>query len=365
MVSEVRCSNLARYMACRGFAFFLDLPKSEDSPPAMEGTAFGELNERILLNQPVPAQARNGWYFDNDMRFYSKPLIEDIKSKAQGQISCEHRVDWQTRSGIWIKGQPDVTFISRDGALYIDDFKYGWGIVDVRPNWQLLGYAIGEIMRRQMYFDKIVLRIHQPRPHHEDGSTREWVLTYAELLEYKEQIEVRMDEIWAGVNTLETSKACKYCPAAGEACPALNRLFYRGLEVSTEFVQDKMDESELANQLEHAQRAADIIKIKIDSLNELAVQRIKNGKIIPGFTTEERYGDRQWKAGITPEAIEMLTGKNVTEKSMLSPAKVEKLGIDKKFVNQLVDRRFIGQRVVKKDVKKVADKIFGTEAPRL
>jgi hypothetical protein len=278
-------------------------------------------------------------------------------------VHCEQRIDWQTRSGIWIRGQYDISFV-REGRLYIDDAKYGWGIVEVKPNWQLLGYAIGEVIRRGIAFDQIVLRIHQPRPHHEDGPTREWVLSYAELLGYKEQIEERMEQLAAGFRELQTGKQCKYCPASGEACPAFNRLFYRALEVSYQFTQDSIDETELARQLDHVSRAEEVLKIKKSSLEELAVSRIKNGKLIPGYLTEARYGDRKWKPGISPDVIKAMTGKDVVEQTMLSPAKTERLGIPKKFVDKFTDRYMLGQKLVKKDATAVGNKIFGTEVPK-
>lgn len=359
---EVHCSQLARPMACAGYMSFKGLERPPGGPAAEEGTAAGELLERTLLGQPVPLQARNGVYFDDDMRFYTKPIVEEINGNRQSEALCEQPIDWCTRSGVWIRGRYDVSFV-RNGRLYIDDLKYGWGIVEVHSNWQLLGYAIGEIIRRQVAFEEIVLRIHQPRPHHENGTTREWKLSYVELLEYKEKIERRMEDIVNGQNQLTTGPQCKYCPAAGEACPAFNRLFYRALEVSTEFTQDQIDEAELARQLDHVARAQEVLKIKLDSLNELATSRIKGGKIIPGYVTESRYGDRKWKGGISPEVIEVLTGKKVVEQVMLSPAKAEKLGVPKDFVNGLVDRQFLGQRLVRKDAGKLGDAIFGKAPP--
>lgn len=352
-------------MVCAGFLFFEDLPVSETNPAAEEGTAAGEMLERILQKQPIPAQARNGVYFDDDMRFYTKPIADDISNKSEDDgILCEQRIDWQTRSGVWIRGRYDASFVHK-GNLYIDDLKYGWGLVEVKGNWQLLGYAIGEVIRRGIAFPKIVLRIHQPRPHHEDGPIREWILSYEELLAYKEQIEARFDQIVNGLKDLTTSKNCKYCEAAAEACPAFNRLFYRSLEITTEFTQDQISEQELSRQLDHVNRAQEVLKIKFDSINQLAVNRIKAGKVIPGYMTETRFGDRKWKAGISPATVEALTGKKIVESVMLSPAKAEKMGIPKDFVNQLVDRPFLGQKLIKKDASIVGDKIFGKNAPNV
>lgn len=350
-------------MACAGFLSFEDLPEQESGAPAEEGTAAGELLERLLLGKDIPAQARNGVYFNDEMRFHLNPIVEEINANRSSEVLCEQRIDWQSRSGVWIRGTYDISFI-RDGYLYVDDLKYGWGIVEVKDCWQLLGYAIGECIRRQTHFEKIVLRIHQPRPHHEDGTTREWVLTYDELLAYKEKIDSRMEQIVAGFNKLETGKQCKYCPAVAEHCPAFNRLFYRAIEVSTEFVQDSIDETELSRQLDQIARASEVLKIKSDSINQLAVSRIKGGKIIPGYISESSYGDRKWKDGITPDVVKTLTGKDITETKMMSPAQAEKLGVPKEFVNSLVDRFFKGQKLVKKDATSVANKIFGSEAPK-
>ena len=360
MITEIRASQLARPMVCAGF-LSLDLPPQPEHEAAREGTAAGEYLERLLTKQEMPTQARNGVYFDNDMKFYTEPIAKEILSKAE-KVTCEQRIDWGTRSGIKIKGSYDISFTCGD-TLYIDDLKYGWGIVEPFENWQLLAYAIGEVIRLGKAFPTIVMRIHQPRPHHENGSTREWKVTYNELLEYKEKIEVRMDQLAAGLKTLTTSDKCKYCSGAAEACPAFTRLFNRALEITTEFTQDQIGEEELARQMDHAGRAQEVIKIKLDSLNQLALDRIAQGKIIPGYIAEESYGNRAWKPGVSPEVFLTLTGHKVTEEVMLSPAKVEKLGIPKEFLNELTERFFKGRKLNRKSAGVKADGVFGKGSP--
>jgi len=363
---EIRCSKLARVMECAGSLFF-DLPPEEDKPAAMEGTAAGELLRAMLetgdLDHPM-VQASNGVAIDSDMRFYLKPIAEEILNRADGPILCEQKIDWMSRSGIVVHGSYDASYVLNDEVLCIDDLKYGWGIVEVYRNWQLLGYAIGEVIRRQQYFKEVRVRIMQPRPHHEDGDVREWVIPYNELLVYKEEIEKRMDQLAAGDKTLQTGKQCKYCPAAGEACPAFNKAFWRGIEIAHEFLQDKISDQELSFQLDLVNRIADVVKIKQDSIKQLAVDRIKAGKIIPNYITETNLGDRKWKAGISPEIVKAMTGKDIIKKVMLSPAKAEKAGVPKEFVNALVERHFLGQKLVRKDASQLGDKIFGKGAPK-
>jgi hypothetical protein len=359
---EIRCSKLARPMVCAGYVY-LDVEEPEAGDPAKEGTAAGEHLQLLLEGKPIPSVASNGVYFDDDMKFYTTPIAQDILNRAKSQVLCEVRIDWQTRSGIWIRGQYDAAFVDERGYLCIEDLKYGWGIVEVKENWQLIGYAIGEVIRRGQAFEYISFKIHQPRPHHEDGSSREWLIPYTTLLEYKEKIEKRMEEIANGRKDFQTSDKCKYCKGVAEACPAFSRLFYRALEVSMEFVQDSLTNEEISRQLDQVKRAEEVIKIKADSLVELGSSRIKQGGIIPGYIQTTKYSNREWKPGISPESIRLMTGKDIVEKSMMSPAKAEKLGISKELVKQLSQSRMAGVKLEKKNGSDVGNKIFGNTNP--
>jgi hypothetical protein len=361
---EIRCSKLKRYMSCAGYAY-LDVVEPEAGQPALDGTACGELLQLKLEGKPIGPAASNQVYFDDDMKFYTEEAYHDIKSRAATPVLCETRIDWQTHSGIWIRGQYDAAYVDHRGRLCIDDLKYGWAIVDVKENWQLLGYAIGEVIRRGQAFTEIVLRIMQPRPHHEDGYYREWVLSYQELLSYKQKIEDRMMELANGRKDFQTGSHCKYCKGAGEACAAFSRLFYNSLEVTYEFVQDKLTNEELAKQLDQVKRAEEVLKIKLDSLTALGADRIKQGQIIPGYVTVNKYGQRDWKNGVSPESILALTGKDIIEKSMMSPAKAEKMGINKKLIAQLATSSITGVKLEKKDATVVGNKTFGSTAPTL
>jgi hypothetical protein len=296
---------------------------------------------------------------DDEMKFFITPIADEIAQRADELPLCEQRIDWKTRSGITISGSYDVCY-THGGKLYIEDLKYGYGIVEVKENWQLLGYAIGEVIRRGVAFERIVMKIQQPRPHHEDGPAREWEITYEQLLEYKEQIEKRMDQIAAGFSELVTSPKCKYCPATAEACTAFNRAVFHGIDhVLSHAQQDQINEKEIAHQLDLLDRTTEILKIKYDSLKQLAVDRMNNGALIPGYMSEPSYGDRKWKKEISPEVIKTLTGKDITETVMLSPAKAEKIGVPKELVKTFVDRHFIGNKLVRKDVSALGNKIFG------
>lgn len=359
---EIRCSSLDRYMKCPGFARLTDLVPNEGGPAAEEGTAAGELLQAMLeqrsLKPNVSGVAKNGIRFDSDMYFYLTPIAQEILDKNV-KVNCEMRVDWVPVQGVVIRGQFDIAYIQGD-TLCIEDLKYGWKIVDVKENWQLIGYAIGTILQLPDRPKKVKFTIHQPRPHHEDGRSRVWEISIDELHNYYLIIQAVMNQIIANTGALTTGTHCRYCPAAANRCTAINRALYEGIDqVMYDFKQDDITDDDISKQLQLLEDVANIVKIKSDSLNQLAVMKLREGKIIPGYGLEEKFGDRSWKADVTPEAIEVLTGLNIIEKNIMSPAKAEKLGVDKKLVKDLVERKSAGYKAVKKDFTTDAMKAFG------
>lgn len=361
-VREIRCSSLDRYMKCPGFAQMTDTLPNLSNPAAEEGTAAGELLQAMLeqrsLKPNVTGVAKNGVRFDSDMYFHLTPIAQEILAKNV-MISCEERVDWVPTPGVVIRGQFDIKYVVND-TLYIEDLKYGWKIVDVKENWQLIGYAIGVLLKLPERPKYIQFTIHQPRPHHEDGRSRVWKIAIDDLIFYYNTIVGTMSGIVQGSRQLITGSHCKYCPAAANRCPAISRSMYDGIsQVMYDFKQDDLTEAEIAEQLRLLEDVSSLVKIKQDSLNDLACMKLKEGKVIPGYGMEEKFGDRSWKSDVTPEAIEVLTGLRIVEQVIMSPAKAEKLGVDKKLVKDLVERRSTGFKCVKKDFTKQAEQVFG------
>lgn len=357
----IRCSGLSRVMSCPGSKLMKDLPEDTGNEAAKEGTAAGELLEAMLAQRTVkpnvPAQASNGVYFNDEMYSYLAPCAERLLER-QVDVRCEVRIDWQTTSGITIRGQYDMCYEIGD-TLYVEDLKYGYGIVEVKENWQLLGYAIGEIYRQGRVFDKIVFRIFQPRPHHKDGVLREWSIDYNTLLKYHQMINEKISLLTSGEAYLETGPHCRYCPAAGERCQAFNNAFYNTVDVSlAEVNQDGLTDVEIASQLDVLKRAENILKIKKESLEQLGVARIRQGRLIPGYTVDQTYSKRYWKKHISPSVIETMTGIEVTETVLKSPHKCKQLGVPKELVESFSERFANKTTLKKQDTTELGNKIF-------
>ena len=356
-------------MNCYGYLSLQDLLKMEAGQPAKDGTAVGELLSEMIrqktLKPNVGHSASNGVYFDDDMWFYASRTYETLVESAKGaNIETEERIDWMTSSGITIRGQFDISYAVGD-TLHIEDLKYGWGIVEVKENWQLIGYAIGQVNRLQQHYGyvpaNICFKIHQPRPYHEDGSVREWTISIQTLGEYKTKIEQSLLAIAAGDKTLSTSKSCKYCEGVN-VCPAFNRAWYNSVDVVLEeWQQGTLNNSDLKKQLELTERIEELIKIKKDSLVQLATMRLQQNQMIEGYQIAEKFGHRTWKSGVKASTIKLMSGKNVATESMLSPAQAEKMGVSDDIINKLTLRPSRGYDLVKGDTATQAAKIFKTK----
>jgi len=353
-VSKISASSLQRFMTCNGF-LTLDLPRQEQSEAAAEGEAFHDLLECYVKALPIADVAKNGKRFDTDMHFYAKVYAPQIPTTSDSELKC----DFQVNDKIKISGRYDYVWEEDGGdTLVVADIKYGYMPVDVKDNWQLIAYAIGELIKRQKSYNKITLRIIQPRAHHEDGPVRDCNLTTEQLYEFFKVIKHTVDQFSEGKIHFTTSSNCKYCAAAATKCAALTKAFYNSVDVVlNKQVSDDLSNDEISSMLYLYDRIKDLFKIKMDSIQELAKSKIKSGEILQGYDLKESFGNRTWNENFNPDNILMLTGIDLSEKVLISPAKAEKI-LDKKVIQNFTKREFKGFNLVATDHSKLANNIF-------
>lgn len=363
MVTEIRASTLSRIMECLGPVTLQTLAENVTGEAAREGTACGELLSAMILQRNekpnIGRNASNGVYIDSDMWFYARDVYRDLVANAQGaEITTEQRTDWMTAAGILMRGQYDISY--RIGSvLYVEDLKYGFGIVEVEKNWQLISYAIGIAIRSQG-LTHVQFTIHQPRAYHEGGPTRRITYTIEQLMEFARQIDTRAGELVAGVKTLSTGKHCKYCLGIN-TCPALIRATGNAIDVVMEdWNERELQGKDISQMLASFERAADLIKIKHESLKNLAIMKLQSNQDIPGYSYKQKFGDRAWKEGVSADSLKALSGGiNVLEEpKLMSPSKAEKAGVSKKLVAQLIYKPMTGVDLIKSDTLKEAQQVF-------
>lgn len=350
----IRGSSLPRFMICTGSAKYT-LPE-EETEAAKEGTAAHDNLEHYFKTSTHLSVAKNGVTIDDDMKFYTEKYASKIPENAVAEV----QVEYNPAGNVYVVGHVDYHWFEDNGeTLVVMDYKYGHRIVDVVENWQLMGYAIGLILKYQKNFSKIKLMICQPRPHHIDGFVRSIDVTTGDLERRYMQLADRIEKFLVQP-MLQTSDKCRYCPAAKEACPAFNGAFYNVIDfLHSHVLNDSISNENLSQMIKTYDRVKDIMKIKGEAIDDLAKDRLQKGEVVPGYVINKTFGNRKWKADIKPETFKAMTGMEMTKQVVKSPAEIEKEKLDEDIVEMLTEREFKGFKVQAVDTSALGDKIFG------
>lgn len=356
----IRPSSTPRAFNCLGSigmeAQASDLPDTDD---AREGTAAHWVAEMVLkgevgdVSELIDRPAPNEVIVTGEMVEHVQTYVDTINERDLSAC-VEHPIEFDL-DGATVKGTADHFAYGPDDTLYVDDLKYGWRAVDPENNWQLLSYAVGA---SQFYphLQSVVMTIHQPRPHHPLGKVRGVTITRDELLAKVQEMRAIVQRIQSGDRTLTTGKHCDYCPAA-VFCPAHQQSGMNAVDVSVQGVPDHLTPEALASELRILKRAEEMIKARASLLDEQASTQIKQGKFVPGWGLNHRYGKRRWKDGVA--TLEMLSGKKLTEDKPITPAAAERLGIDKDIVAMYAETPVIGTKLEQVDLDKQMKGLFG------
>ncbi len=357
---SIIATDLPRLMACNGSRLMAASMPAVDAADATkdEGNAvhwlaaqWHSLRGNVSANDFVGKQSPEGVFITSEM---VDNLSDYLSAIVNGQVEVETSHGGE---GWNIRGRADsIAYDAAGGHLTIGELKYGWRIVEPEMNWTLLSHVAGFIANNP---DKpvhtITLTIYQPRPHHHAGPVRSWRLgigDYTELYNKMAQTLQSPDDM---LHTGEIQ--CHYCPAVA-TCPAANKAKFNAIEASEKAFNDLIDNNNLSFQLDKVKRAGQVLKEMEKAYSELALYRVKQGQIVPNYSTESELTNRNWKEHITPEFVQMLTGKDLTKKQLITPAQAEKAGLSKEVVASLTERHNKGVKLVRVDADAKAKKLF-------
>jgi len=357
MTLAITATELPRVMRCIGSRNMpAMLPPDYDHEKRDEGNCADWLAEQWFngLAADVGTKAPNGYVVTSDM-------VEHVKSYLEALDCGEMQVEttFSGPGGVWeIRGRADHIKLAGT-TLTIDDLKYGFRIVEPDANWTLLAHAIGYCIRHQVAPDRIVLRIHQPRPYHSDGPLREWSCSYEQLMGYYHQINDRLtnptDELTTGLDW------CAKCHALA-GCPAARRASMNAIDASMIAFSEELPNDVLAFELETLEQATGMIKARQDAVSELMTHRIKSGQVIDGYALETRYGHTKWKTGYTGRMLSALTGVDLTADGAVTPAEAKRRGVTPEALTAITERPMIGSKLKRIDPDRAARKMFGDRA---
>lgn len=348
----VRASGLHRVMNCTGSHALAAAIKEElpDSDAAKEGDAAHFVAECLFLEKPAPARAPNGWPIDADMASHA---LEYVKGLPADALSIEEECSWLATPGVRIAVRNDAAWMHGDD-LYLRDFKYGWRVVDVEDNWQLIAGAIGYCRKHEKIPARIHLSIYQPRPYHPDGPLREVTLTPDELIAEHDRIVAICPEIdREPVHTvLITGEHCYGCKAAiFGTCGAHIRAAHNAVDVALSNAKPAdFPHDALPGELDTLTRAGKIIEERLDYAKDIALRAIKSGRIVPGYAVEPTNTHRVWK---DLDAAKKATNISLTKEVAISPAEAERRGASEEFIKSQTDKPPGALKLVKRDADKV------------
>lgn len=354
---EINATNLLRAMNCPGWLFMPSTLVKVDDPTARdEGTAAHWVAQQLFHGHTaqIGGKAPNGFIVSGEMIDHVQTYLAALNC---GEIEIVTAFAANDGERWRVNGRADhIKFDSK--TLTIDDFKYGWRIVEPEMNWTLIAHAIGYCVANAIQPETITLRIHQPRPHHPEGPLREWSFTWNDLLQFHAQIDATLSN---PTQTLRTGNHCAKCHAL-PTCPAARSASMNAIDASGIAFTDDLSPEILAYELDTLAHAAGVLKTRLEALQELATHRIKNGEAIPNYIVGTKYGDSRFKTGFDAPMLRALTGIDCAKVGTVTPAEAKRRAVNNPgallALENLIERPMIGTKLTRIDPNKAAKKLL-------
>jgi hypothetical protein len=227
-------------------------------------------------------------------------------------------------------------------TLYVSDFKYGFGWVEVFENWQLLAYAVLVLNQANPKIDplKINLGVVQPRANHPQGPIRTWEIDIETFSTYAHRISAAINAALSDVPITASGAHCRYCPALLH-CHTAQAAAGCAIDYAGFSGNDELTPEELGLELETVQRASVVLSQKLAALETLGMEMVRAGKQISGWECRQSAGNLAWNDGSNVVLIAALMGVDVGKPvEPITPTQaMDRELLDEKTVKQLATRK--------------------------
>lgn len=336
---------------------------------AAEGTAAHWVVERALKGdpQPVGALAPNGWLVTEEIKAGAQVMIDHVTKRG---IMCEieKRV---TMSSIHADNWGTVDVFAIDTlkkVAYLDDLKYGFGLVEPYDNWQLTDYASGvydiiEAMGESAVDYTFKLTIVQPRVWHRSGPIRTWTVSAPELRNRFRTLRGAAEEAMGNNPQTVTGKQCKYCPAR-HICPALRGATLDIVDYAADVTPVEISPRGLAVELHILTQAKARLDARLAGLEAQAMSLITSGKDVPWWAIEHTAGKKDWnKPPAEVLAMGQMYGLSLAKPiEPITPTQAEKKGVPPEIVAMFSTRKPGAAKLVQVSTSD-AQRVFGGQEP--
>lgn len=281
-------------------------PDTEESPESMEGTAAHWVNEMTIKGTPpqVDQLAPNNVAVTREMLEGADLVCEAIEKVLGPQwrsiIVVERRVQVPRVHPTHCYGTPDYYAWARlpDGrlVLFLFDYKFGHGVVEVFENWQLVTYAAG-LMQEANADDLntvICFAVIQPRAHHKDGPVRWWQARGSDIRAQVNILHMQGQKALApDPEAFPDPDACRDCRGR-HACVTLQRAAYLAADKGKKLGAAELSPHAMGLELRELTRAQALLKARVSGLEAQVLGTINQGKNVPFWMKESAAGRLAW-----------------------------------------------------------------------
>jgi hypothetical protein len=359
--SKLPASSCERWWNCPGSVHACEHLPNPPSKYSAEGTVAHALAEEALSKPKASIEKYIGTVrvqdgFEIEVTEEMVDHVNDYVNYVREHIvpgthvRFEERVELQEVNAV-LFGTADCVIVHPFDKIEIFDLKYGQGKrVSAWQNKQLMYYALGVALKEDV--TKFAVHICQPRV--EDGFTK-FEGTIEDLNAFELELKCKAEIALFKDAPLVPGDWCKatFCPNR-TACKALAGLTKElvGKDFDTVPAVDILTVEQIQRVLKYEDTVKDWMARVKDHAKELMVQGVE----IPGFKVVESLGNAKW---VSEEAIVAEFGDEfgdaLYEKSLVSPAKFEKLAGKKRlgpsFRDDYTQRTVTGYKIVGADEK--------------
>lgn len=320
-------SSSKRWMECPGSAALAAQFESKSSSYADEGTDAHTLGQALIEghmteDSAVGVQMPRGNMVTVEMLEAVKVYVDFVGNDIQPDDEWGVEEKLRFNDDVW--GTTDYwRYRSAIGNLHVVDYKHGKGVpVEAEANPQGLIYGL---MKAKALGNRgvssVTFTIVQPRAPHSAGPIRSWTVDGTDMIDFEDKLIDAIAATKAPGAPLVPGDWCRWCPAAA-SCPSLRG---RVLDTArTDFAPGlPYDPAKLKEALD----SIPLIETWIKATSDFAFQESLEGRTVPGWKLVEKRATRKWANEVeAASALENLVpADELYERSLLSPAKVEKL----------------------------------------
>lgn len=367
---------------CTGHVLMAQAYPDIEGPEAIEGNSFHSLVAFMLLSNSVGEniQAKLDYDWHSEEMIEAAKLCRDdvlaIKEKHQRGFPEVAPVHCGIEKTVVAPQIHELSFGTLDYYLYnhvardlfIWDFKYGYGLIEVFENWQMINYAAALFDEFKINgIDDQNLTVHfrlvQPRAFHQDGPIRTWSIRGSDLRAYFNILATNAAIAVSDKAETQSGTHCRNC-SARHACKTALEAGMNLYETADRPTPINLSAEELSTQFSLVVRARKQLEYLESGFEAEIMARVRNGKNIPGYRIEMGKGREQWARPVSEiKALGELMGIALDTETVISPYQARKRGIDSAVVDAYAERPNRGIKLVADDGSR-ARQIFGRKEPQ-